>query len=702
MKKDDKANGQQLALVSKGGDNQLAHLNRDALSNDGSGSGGSSTETPGQKEDRIRGENLSLCMSMIQFFLFLLTFSTAMLVNQSVATSRLSDHIRLKLNPSRFQLTTIKNTEHMYDYLEQVVVPGLFENNTDTRVAEQTSTYFTPIDVSNRMLGPIRLRQARVELKDNCQVTPLFEKYSVSCYPGYAEDTKSETSFGPEDKYKYSSGGAGSMPFAATFATYDGNGFMFNLATNTTGASAHLEMLRADVFMDSATRALFTEFNIWNSNIGLYAVVQIVVEFGPSGGVKHEIEIMTMTQRQLNAGGLGATEDWLAFALLICVMFFVVQFGLEEIQEIMENWRSYFFDAWNLLDWVNMILLLVGFTLRCLLFADAGNADIGVEQLDNVDSFQVLTKYASDATTARVLNAFNCVLLWGKVTKYLRHMPVVKDLMRTVWGAFDLFLPFLIMFSVAFLGFVMAFNIGFGDKLPELANFTTSFVYLCRAFLKDVTLMPVYDITPMFGAMLILLFYVNMMLVAVALMLAMMADSIFNSKYSIALKNKYAEAAYWHEDEPIEELYRTTTSTITRYAIQLAPLTYARYVKFMKARREAAEPTFSLEDKDDEKLALGNGTGGDWNNQPAIDDKSDSDYDSSEEDTRPSPEELKRAIEHMSGRILSEITVVGIEIRSELHDVCERVAQMQMAVEELTWRTDKVRSDQELEMAEEE
>ena len=36
----------------------------------------------------------------------------------------------------------------------------------------------------------------------------------------------------------------------------------------------------------------------------------------------------------------------------------------------------------------------------------------------------------------------------------------------------------------------------------------------------------------------------------------------------------------------------------------------------------------------------------------------------------------------MSGRILSEMQEVGIEIRSELHDVCERVAQMQMAVEE--------------------
>merc|ERR1712014_446919 len=60
--------------------------------------------------------------------------------------------------------------------------------------------------------------------------------------------------------------------------------------------------------------------------------------------------------------------------------------------------------------------------------------------------------------------------------------------------------------------------------------------------------------------------------------------------------------------------------------------------------------------------------------------------------------DVLRAIEHMSGRILSEISIVGIEVRSELHDICERVAQMQMAIEELTWRTDKVRQEQEYEM----
>merc|ERR1719277_2695770 len=76
----------------------------------------------------------------------------------------------------------------------------------------------------------------------------------------------------------------------------------------------------------------------------------------------------------------------------------------------------------------------------------------------------------------------------------------------------------------------------------------------------------------------------------------------------------------------------------------------------------------------------------------------DMSYDSEEAESEGplSRRDVLRAIEHMSGRVLSEVSIVGIEARSELHDICERVAQMQMAVEELTWRTDKVKEEQDV------
>jgi len=668
-----------------------------------------SVETPNTKRERIKGENLRLCGSITEFFLFLLTFSLAMLVNQSVATSRLSDHIRGKLNPTHHPITRITDVDTLYEYLEDVFVPALYRNTTDTRLAESLSPYLKPIDIANRMLGTVRLRQVRVGLREDCQVLPLFEQYSVSCYPNYSPGTASTVAYGPQERFTYSEDLTG-IEYVGALGSYSADGFMELLASNLTVANQEIQQLKADGYMDAATRAFFAELNIWNSNVGLYAVVTFVVEFGASGGTSQEIVIATMTERVLTLGGLGTLMDWFAFVLLILVMVFVVQFIFEEVGELYGNWRTYFFDAWNLLDWVNMVLLLIGFTLRMLLFSDAANANVGLEQLSNRDSFQNISALASAATTVRVLNAFNCVLLWGKVTKYLRHLPLVKNLIRTVWTAFDLFLPFLIMFGVALVGFVMAFNVGFGDKVAELSNFSTSAVYLCRAFLKDVQLMPVYDITPLFGAGLILLFYLNMIAVGLALMFAMMADALFISKYSKEREARNAERAYWHEDEPLEELYRKICSFTQRMMIRFFPWIYVRYKRMADRINTPDEDTGSdgggsskgkrgqaaLEDRHERGSAKGGKRSSD---EDAHSSHSGFSHDSSEGPLKPGAEELKRAIEHMSGRILSELTLVGIEVKSELHDVTERIAQMQMAVEELAWRMEKVRSDQEAEMA---
>lgn len=72
---------------------------------------------------------------------------------------------------------------------------------------------------------------------------------------------------------------------------------------------------------------------------------------------------------------------------------------------------------------------------------------------------------------------------------------------------------------------------------------------------------------------------------------------------------------------------------------------------------------------------------------------SDEDFDSEDEEglTR---KDLMKSIEHMSGRVLSDISIVGIEVKSELHDICERVAQMQMAAQELGARTDMIIEEQ--------
>merc|ERR1712151_649815 len=158
------------------------------------------------------------------------------------------------------------------------------------------------------------------------------------------------------------------------------------------------------------------------------------------------------------------------------------------------------------------------------------------------------------------MGALNSALVWLKCAKYMRKVPIVKELIRKIWTSLELFVPFLFMFALAFIGFVIAYNVGFGDKIMSLSTFSGALVYLARAFLRDVKLMPAYDITPMFGAMMILLFYVSLVLVGVTVVNAIFCDAIYRGKFAKKKKKvnlfreeEQEEEIEIHEGEPVEE-----------------------------------------------------------------------------------------------------------------------------------------------------
>merc|ERR1719456_849800 len=103
--------------------------------------------------------------------------------------------------------------------------------------------------------------------------------------------------------------------------------------------------------------------------------------------------------------------------------------------------------------------------------------------------------------------------------------------MNAVDGCFDAFFAFLLMFCCAFMGFVVSYNVGFGDKILELSSFTGAMIYLCRAFLGDVDMLPVYRVSPLFGALLILLFYVGIMMVGLNVFFSILVHSMHEAKF---------------------------------------------------------------------------------------------------------------------------------------------------------------------------
>lgn len=645
--------------------------------------------------EKARRANLHECCNICLFFIYLMFFSVVMLLEQSAMSSRLADHLRQILDGGIHPLNQVANVNEMYSFIDHTFIPALYQNNTDTNIAIESSSYLHPIDASNRMMGVARIRQARVKLEDNCQESPMFSNYKIPCYPSYSSGAASKDAFGPDDIFGYKEDDEGSG-YTGYMASYDPHGYLQFLSTNRTAAEITLADLRANGFLDIATRAVFIDFTVWNSNVGSYAIVRICSEFSPSGTAAHYVEVSIIREAMLAPGGLGESKDWAAFFIILVVMCFVVWYIVEEGQELYEKRMGYFWDGWNVMDWTNMIILIIAFGYRCSIWAEASGTDIGAAQLSNPNSYSSIRSLGGKAELVKFLHAVNAVLLWAKCTKYFRHLPIVKVLIRTVWDSFKLFLPFLCMVFIVLVGFTLAYKIGFGDKIQDLTSFTNGIVFLSRAFLRDVSLMPVYDLTPIFGAMLILLFYIMMILVGMNVLLATVADALYRSKQNSKKEEPPNEL---HEDEPFEEFVREVKWLIGWILIRCCCGWVYRKLGVREQMKQVVDEIEhakeELRNAEGQLKAIGNGNGrmaleGIPNGQ-AMSDGTRSDYQPEKIITS---EMLMRAIEHMSGRVLSEVQEVGIEIRSELHDVCERVAQMQMAVQELEWRAELVRREQ--------
>ena len=125
-------------------------------------------------------------------------------------------------------------------------------------------------------------------------------------------------------------------------------------------------------FVDAQTRAISIEHNIWSGNTGDVIVVRQVVEFSASGVVLTTSQAAFLTPNDLIVAGRATDADWAQFCIELLLCFLVLFYVYEEFYELRENGLGvYFSDAWNVLDWTNMVLLSAAIAMRFIVYSQA-------------------------------------------------------------------------------------------------------------------------------------------------------------------------------------------------------------------------------------------------------------------------------------------------------------------------------------------
>ena len=671
-------------------------------------------------------------------------------------------------------LEDVSSIGGFYDYLENSLFGGLARNSTDRDLARGFTRELLPIDITNRLFGTVKVRQVRVggetEEANSCiggfdGGSYTFSKFTTVCkgYYSGSSGNANETDFGPNQMFRYykaggadvvttpggygnyasgattgaSGGGGGGGDAAETtgetvtgrFGTYEAGGFMLPVSTNMTQTLQTLRTYKKFNFIDSYTRAVIIDFNVWNSNLNQYAVVQILFEFPPVGKVYTSHTIRVLTPRYLTLFGGSSSADMIANIMDVVLILFVLWYIAEELSEIsLEKW-GYFEDGWNIVDWTNLALLLTSYMIRMTAYLDVQDLPVGHTGKENELSasknvypwaYTNFQGIAGKVETSRVINSLNSVLLWSKCIKYVAFFPYIQFLFYTVKDAMGHFFVFMVMFVVLNIGFVVSFITAFGDVIPQLSTFGSALIYLLRSIVADIDVLPIYESAPVYGAFLILMFYICIILVSLNVFFAIMAATLMETTYA---KDREKDAKQEAIVVILNLIYERITNFIRleRRIKMWMPAVHRKIYGSKKKKSRGGGGNLGSDDEDDDgksspggrsskaggrsksgkfgKDALSrSGMSGTFRSGMSETGMSSTTMNSTftgrETIRQFSPRQVMQAVENMAGRLLSKIHACGIEIRIEVLRVQESLNQMCAIAKALAVRVDKIQSSQ--------
>eukprot|EP01065_Artemidia_motanka_P032793 TRINITY_DN39774_c0_g1_i1.p1 TRINITY_DN39774_c0_g1~~TRINITY_DN39774_c0_g1_i1.p1 ORF type:complete len:948 (+),score=273.43 TRINITY_DN39774_c0_g1_i1:90-2933(+) len=440
----------------------------------------------------------------------------------------------------------IRTTADVYEWAQEILFPGLMAQEWEATGRPKTAYDQRFAAGYNRLIGAVRWRQVRVKKNTGCKVSDKFAAFIRDCYPSYSDSVEMQASYGPAwnrtqfryetaselcDKQFGSSRYCKAFPIGRRGDVYPAGGYVQDFPIDLKKSLETLDRLRRGDWIDAHTRAVMIDFNVYNTNVRLLCVTQLMVEWFPTGRVTTKaslkpISLLTLelpTDIALFVGEILLTvyllgylsseiHQWIGYAqikadqCLVCRKRRILRTGDEKQYYCIECdylmnpfrdvrcpqcqreynpkqhlcWRGYFQDVWNWLDMINFIFFAAVFGIRYDLRYQAHrmNFDVG-------DTFIMLYPLAWQFVTANYLNSVNALLCFTKAFKYLGRISRLRVLVDTMRKARKEIGYFMVLFVLIFFAFGLAFHLGFGLEAEGYRDFGNAVVSLFRMMLGE-------------------------------------------------------------------------------------------------------------------------------------------------------------------------------------------------------------------------
>ncbi|XP_072278815.1 polycystin-1-like protein 3 [Pyxicephalus adspersus] len=422
---------------------------------------------------------------------------------------------------SDFNLYSAINKSFTVSYNTIGTIPAFYSWSRNTLLPNLYGQYPGFITDGNCFLvGSPRIRQLR-RIPGSGGVAKLYNAEDISSYgPGWSTLRSNDT---PKDMWAYNTEEElEGYPMWAQLGYYSGGGFISELGPNSTSAGSILNQMEQSRWIDSLTKVVFVEFNVYNANINLFCLATFILETTMIGGLLPSTDLQIMRLYP-------TTEKILNLQIVCDILFLIIVLYAIIIQVLRlkdQKW-SYFRQTKNLLDMGIIIISCVNTALY--------GKRVVLRKRD-VNRFKVdRTRFISFYETAMIdtahgygvafLVALMTIKLW-RLFNLNSNLHLITMTLQKAWKEIS---GFLFTIAILLVAYGISCNLLFGWSIHSYRTVMDSFVTVFSLLVGIFNYEEVINLDPVLGSLLICTCVVFLVFVIVNIFLSALLN-IFSSE----------------------------------------------------------------------------------------------------------------------------------------------------------------------------
>ncbi|XP_076075372.1 polycystin-1-like protein 2 isoform X3 [Mytilus galloprovincialis] len=514
-------------------------------------------------------------IELVLYMIFLAVLYCVSFSNRDTRWYNINQHLQQQLvtplnvsaGDGTVMFNQVKTASDFYAWVDQTLIPFLFPRYQINGYHLTANERLFLQDQDNVRIGPMRLRQVRT-VEESCKtqlwdnITTCYEKYSIHSEDdhSYCVGWESPPCVRGQSVYNMSfaawkfvsSADIWGLPVNGLHSYYSGGGYIAEFVVNYNISRVILGDLYKYTWIDRQTRAIFTEFTLYNANDNVFTYVTFLSEFPETGGVITSFTIQPFRPYQ-HIGSLGL----FVFICEIILVIGMVVFAIRKIVFLCQHWRKSYRDLWHILD---MLIIILFFICSIMYIVRWIMINAAMDEFEkNKNKFVNFSHIASWDEIFNVFLAFTICLTTFRVMRILSYNERINQMGNVLSNVSrDLCGCFVISFLV-YTAFILSGHLFFGRYLETYKDLFVSSTTLINAIIGRNSINDLFSIEPVLGRVYYFLFVLFLLWILMTMLNATLNVGI------TSVRQKHIESQYGFTDILLSVFGETVGSVMASY-----------------------------------------------------------------------------------------------------------------------------------------